>query len=148
MHSSCVDALQIRQAAQIDSSDVPAVCDQQDSSRVLQLISHLAFAIGGIQKGGDGAGELGGMKGGAEFPGVAQEDGDDVSRLDARGNQSAPQIFDSFSILRKAEPSAAGVINDSSLLGIPAARVEYEAVKKQILWVGVESRAQHAGREL
>jgi hypothetical protein len=70
------------------------------------------------------------MKNDAEFPGIEQEDSDDISWFDTRGDKTSRQALDSLSVLSVSDPSAAGAINDGRLCRIAAAGVEYEVVKE------------------
>ena len=56
------------------------------------------------------------MIGGAEFPGVGQEDGDDFAGLESGGDQSAGEGFDGLAIFGIGEAATAGSVDDRGLL--------------------------------
>ena len=121
--------------------------NQKHGAGVFQLISDFALAVRRIEQRGDGAGELCGVKRRAEFPGVREEDGDHVARLDAAGDHAAGRRFDDVSIFGVGQASSAGSIYHRGLGRIAAAGLKYKVMQKEIVGIGVEFGAEHAGRD-
>ncbi len=91
-----VNPAQIRQSGEIDAFDISAVRDQDCRAGIIELISNFALAECGIEQSGNGSGELGGMESYAEFPGIREENGDNLTGLDAGRDQAMRQDFRLF----------------------------------------------------
>jgi hypothetical protein len=61
---------------------------------------------------------------GTELPGIAQEYGDNFSRLQPRCDQSSGQRFDRLYILPITKPSPAGSVDQRGFIGMFPARCE------------------------
>src|SRR5437870_13911022 len=83
-----VDATQ-GEPGEIYVVDEGAICYQQRSTRIFQLVTDFALAVARIQQCRHGSGQGGGVVSSAELPTVGQEDGDDFAEFQTSGNESA-----------------------------------------------------------
>src|ERR1700758_4995761 len=82
------------------------------------------------------------MIGGAEFPGVGKEDGDDLARFDASRDEAVCEAFDCISVFGVAEAAFARSVDDGGLFRMAAAGLEDQLVEKEVRGIGVELGAQ------
>src|SRR3954452_11752627 len=83
-----VNGLQVGQSSEVHAMDERAVGDEDASAGVLELITNLTLTIAGVEHGRCSARERGGMESGGEFPGVGQEDADEIAGFDTSRNES------------------------------------------------------------
>src|SRR5579871_6353767 len=118
---SGVNAAEIGKSAEIDAFKDRAVGDQNCRAGIFQLVANLALAIRGVEQRRNSSRKRCGMIGDAEFPRVGQKDGDDVSGLNAGGDQTLCGALDQFTILTVGEAAAARGIDYGSLSRVAAA---------------------------
>ena len=94
------DALQVGQTAEVHSGDQISIGDQDFCARILKLVSHLAFAIAGVQRSRDGTRQRGRVIAHAEFPGVANEDSDYIPRLDSDRHKISRDALEHLGVTR------------------------------------------------
>src|SRR5712691_11027618 len=110
-----------------------AICDEQGGAGIFQLITDFAFAIAGIQEGGDSSRQSGSVIGGTELPAVGQEDGDSFAGLHFGGDESARQLFEDIAVFGVGDAAIAGGIEERGFFREPTATFEYQVVYKLAL---------------
>ena len=132
------DPAEGEKSGEVDAFEQGSVGDEEGGAGIFELVADLALAVGGIEKSRDGAGEGGGVIGDCKFPGVGQEDGDDLPGSKPGGDQAAGERLDQFGIFRIREATIAGSIDKRSFAGIAAATLQNKVVNEKAGRIGVE----------
>src|SRR5579863_5864929 len=102
---------------------------------------HFSIAIGWVEQSGHGSGERDGVVGSTEFPGILQEDGNDLAGLEAGSYESAGQTFYNFAVFGVGDSAVVGRIDDCCTAGMAATAFENQVVNEAVGGVGVELSA-------
>ena len=78
------------------------------------------------------------MKGCAELPGVRQENGNYIARLDSRSGQSSRHGLNCLAVLGIAQAASVRGVDECGLIAVAAAGIQYQVVQKTALWIRVQ----------
>jgi hypothetical protein len=140
-----VNAAQIRKSGEIDAVNVGTIGNKHHGAGILQLITYFPLAIRWIKQRRNGSGQCGGVIGGTEFPGVRQEDGYNLAGAQAIGDEATSESFDCISVVGIGDAASGGGIDEGDLPRIASARLEDQVMEEEVVRIGVELRAEHAG---
>src|ERR1700680_217449 len=145
MLSGRIDTAKTGKSGEIDPVNIGAVGNQHCRAGISQLITYFTLAVSWVEERGNGSGQRSSVIGSAEFPGVWQEDGDNLPRAQSSGDQAASERFDCISVFGIGEAASAGGIDEGDLLRVVPAGGEDQIVEEEVGRVGVGLGAARVG---
>ena len=127
--------------------EVGAVRYQNRGAGVFKLITDFSFSICRVEQSGNRSRQLGSVKCDAKFPGIGEEDGDDVARLDPVRDQATRNALNGLSVFGVRQTPATRGVNQCGFLRIAVAGVKYKVMQKEVVWIRIQLSAQHAGSD-
>ena len=70
------------------------------------MITYFTLAVSWVEERGNGSGQRGSVIGCAEFPGIWQEDGDNLIRAQSSGDEATSERFDCISVFGIGEAAS------------------------------------------